>query len=495
MRLATWTLPTQRSSSPSFQTLAALPLLIVCLNITGMVQVRSAMRERELSIRQAIGASRGRLIQQLLAESLVLAALGATLASTFLFYMAPLVAWWADAPLTPSMAGALRVDPTMIAICVGLCLTTSVVFGWLPAARFSRPVVITALKDDAGVGSARVGRVHRIATALQVALATPLLVLSAMTLDRVRATATDDLGFDSELVYSAPVNLSGVEPQNTWIRLQGLRDMLARTGGVDSVTIADGLPLDFRYRMTRVSTQGGDDSAPKAASAHVTRVGDGYFETTGITLVRGRGFVADDGPGAEPVTIVSKPLAEQLFPTDDPLGKRVTFAVGEKSERILTIVGVSSDFPTSQMSTNGAQLLLPLAQYRDVLEDSVQVNDDRGGSAQLMIIARSAPGESAVKMTTALENVLREVDPEFDTASLVTGVQLKLVMPGVFVGLLLAVAFARWNGDDFGVPLSKLEPLAYLIGCALTVLITVLSSLAPARRAASVHPMVAMRSE
>lgn len=544
------------------QALMALPLLVVCLNIAGMVQVRSAMRERELSIRQAIGASRSLLIQQLLAESVVLAALGAALAALVLFNLAPVAQWWFNEPLPPRLADALSVDLSMIAICAGLCLATSLVFGWLPAVRFSRPVIITVLKDDAGAGSARVGRVHRVATALQIAIATPLLVLSGMTLDRVRATATDDLGFDAELLFAAPINLDEVEAENHWVRLQSARDALAATGGVASVTIADGLPLDFRYRITRVATQGDDTIAPTVVSSHVTRVGEGYLGTMGISLLRGRDFDGNDSAGAEGVTIVSKPLAERLFPGEDPLGKRVVFATGEKTERTLTIVGVASDFPTSQMSTNRAQLLLPLAQYRDVLGDSVRVNDDRGGLAHLMLIARSAPGEPANKMTAALETTLRDLDPEFDTSGIVTGAGLrhksvrdflaqstvaavvggillllaalgiygvvglmvatrireiavrialgasrrrvvgmvlfdviKLVAPGVVVGLLIAVAFVRLNGEDFGISLSKLEPLAYAAGAAIAVLMAVLASLAPARRAASVQPMVAMRSE
>jgi hypothetical protein len=124
----------------------------------------------------------------------------------------------------------------------------------LPAARFSRPVIITVLKDDAGGGRVRAGRVHRWATALQVAIATPLLVLSGMTLDRVRATATDYLGFDAETLYSAPLHLDAFENENAWSRVRAARDALVQTGGVASVTLGDGTPLDFRYRVTRVAT-------------------------------------------------------------------------------------------------------------------------------------------------------------------------------------------------------------------------------------------------
>jgi predicted permease len=539
------------------QTLTLLPLLVICLNITGMVQVRSAMRERELSIRQAIGASRKRLMQALLAESVVLAALGATLASVVLFNTPKLMAWWIGQPLPVQFADALRLDVSMIAVVTGMCLATSLVFGWLPAARFSKPVIITVLKDDAGTGGVRAGRLQRVATALQVAIATPFFILGGMTLERVRATATDHLGFESEVLYAG---LLLVDAAGSNVR--SARETLTRAGGVASVTVTDGLPLDFRYRMTRVGTTPDGNAAPKTVAAHVTRVGEGYLETLGIRLIRGRPFGPDDRAGAEDVTIVSKPLAERLFPNADPVGQRIAYGVGGKSERILTVVGVTADFPTSQMSTDRAQLLLPLAQHPDVLKDSVNVDDDRGGSPKLMLVARSMPGEQPKAMTAALENVLRTLDPEFESASIVTGVSLrefsvedfltqsavsgvvggvllllaalgiygvvglmvatrireiavrvalgasrrrvmgmvlfdvvKLVLPGVFLGLLIAVAFIKLKAEDFGVSLSNLEPLAYLIGCSFAVLIAIMASLAPARRAASVQPMIAMRSE
>jgi putative ABC transport system permease protein len=307
--------------------------------------------------------------------------------------------------------------------------------------------------------------------------------------------------------------------------------------------------------------------APQVVSVHVTRVGDGYLDTMGIPLLRGRGFTVDDGAGAEMVTVISTALADLLFPDADAaeaLGKRLVFGPhGDEGEtqRTLTIVGVTADFPTSQMSTERAQLLLPLAQYPDVLRDSVSVNDDRGGGPTVMLVARSAVGEPPAKLTAALENAIRDVDPDFKSTAIVTGVWLrrrsmddfltqsavagmsggvvlmlaalgmygvvglmvstrtreiavrvtlgasrprvmgmilldvvKLVVPGVVVGLLIAAALVRHNGGVLGIPLSNMEPLAYVAGPAITMLIAVLASLAPARRAASVSPMVAMRS-
>jgi putative ABC transport system permease protein len=545
----------------AWQVVTTIPLLVVCLNVSGMVQVRSAMRERELSIRQAIGASRGRLIQHLLAEAVVLAAVGGSLASLVLFNIPPLASWWLDEPLPPELQEAIRFDLSRLAVSVGLCLATSLVFGWLPAVRFSRPVIMTVLKDEAGSGGVRAGRAHRLTTALQVAIAVPLLVLSAMSLDRVRATATADLGFEADLLYAAPLTPETVKGENGGIRLRRVRDGLARASGVASVTVADGLPLDFRYRLARVSTQTEADVAPTVVHAHVTRVGDGYLDTMGIALLRGRGFTTDDGASAEMVTVISKALADKLFPDTDAIGQRLTFeAPGDKDQKphTLAIVGITADFPTSQMSTERDQLLLPLSQHPDVLRDSVPVSDDRAGAPTLMLVARSAVGEPPLKLTAALENAVRDVDPEFHPASIVTGTWLrqnsisdflnqsalagisggvalllaalgiygvvglmvstrtreiavrvtlgasrprvigmilfdvlKLVAPGVVGGLLVTAVAVRLEG---GTAISNTEPLAYAAGAVVAILTAVLASLAPARRAASVEPMVAMRS-
>ena len=543
-------------------TLTGMVLLVVSLNISGMMQVRGAMRERELSIRQAIGATRLRLAQYLLSESIVLACAGGALASIVLFNIPSLLPWLTDDPIPPQILEALRVDVPMVAICLGLCLLTSLLFGWLPAMRFSRPVILSSLKDDAGGGGGmRVGRVHRVTAALQVAIAVPLLVMSGQSLDRLRATATKDLGFTSDLLYAVPLKLDGLAIDQAGFQIRKASDTLAHASGVASVTVADGLPLDFRGRSTRVSLQVDANTAPRPVAVQVTRVGDEYLKTMGIPLVRGRGFAAEDGAGAEPVTIVSKPLADRLVPGGDVIGKTLMFGADPKTQLALTIVGVTADFPTAQMSTTREQLLLPLAQHPGVNWDSVAVADDMSGAAHVMLIARSAPGEPAKKLTTALENVARELDPEFQPTAIVTGVGLrefsmndfltqsavaavaggvvlllaalgiygviglmvatrtreiavraalgatrwrvlvmiirdvvKLVLPGTIVGVVLTIVLNRLNAENMGISLSNAEPIAYVVGPAIAVLVAVLASLAPARRAASVQPMVAMRS-
>ncbi|GEM_PF-3254670 len=557
-------------------TLTGAVLLVVCLNLSGMMQVRSAMREKELSIRQAIGASRLRLARHLLAEAVLLAAAGGTVASLVLFNIPSVLSRLVGQPLPAQFQAALKVDLSMVAICIGLCLLTSLVFGFLPAIRFSRPVIISALKDDAGAGGQRVGRVHRFIAALQVAIAVPLLVMGGISLDRVRSTATSDLGFTSGQLYAAPLDLdAGPETRSAGgidFRIRGLRDDLARAGGIASVTVADGLPLDFRSRTMTISLQTEANVAPPFVRVQTTRVGDGYLNTMGIPLLCGRDFTVDNIAGSGKVTIISKPLADQLFPNAGPaeaIGRRLDLraagadAAPDTPPQTLTIIGVTGDFPTSQMSNDRAQLLLPLAQHSNLRRGSVPPDDDDGGAAPaLMLIARSADGEPPEKIISVFEKVVRDLNPEFRRDRIITGVSLrrhsvndfltqaavagvagsvvlilsalgiygvvglmvatrtreiavrvalgasrprvlsmilfdvvKLTTPGVAVGLVLAAALIRLNAVKMGVSLSNVETLAYVLGAAIAILVAMLASLPPARRAASVLPMVAMRSE
>lgn len=526
--------------------LTGIVLLVVSLNISGMMQVRGAMRERELSIRQAIGATRARLAQYLLAESIVLACAGGALASLVLFNAPPLVSWLTGNTIPPQIREALRIDVRMVAIIVGICLLTSLIFGWLPALRFSRPAILSSLKDEAGGGGFRAGRVHRVTAALQVAIAVPLLVMSGQSLDRMRATAFGPLGFEADRIYAAPLKLDGRTAEDAAFQVRRLSAELGRTGGVDAVTVADGLPLDFRGRSKRVALQVDRHTAPAAISAHVTRVGDRYLDTMGIPLAHGRAFNAEDREGAELVTIISKTLADRLAPGGDAIGKRLLYGSDLATPQVLTIVGVTADFPTSQMSTWREQLLLPLAQHPE---------------PNLLLIARAASTATTPAMTTVLRELARELDPDFQATGVATGAGLrrnsvndfltqstvagagasvilmlaalgiygvvglivanrtrevavraalgaspqrvlrliigdvvKLVLPGIAVGLAITVVLNRVNSENMGLSLSPAEPLAYVAGAAVAVLVAVVASLGPARHAASVAPTVAMRS-
>jgi hypothetical protein len=386
-----------------------------------------------------------------------------------------------------------------------------------------------------------------------------LIVMSGISLDRFRATATADLGFASELVYAVALKIDDAKIANANFRIRGVRDTLSTAAGVAAATLADGLPLDFRGAETRTALRPEPDTAPQFVPVHVTRVDHDYLNAMAIPLLRGRGFSADDRAGTEPVTVISRTLAERFLPNADAgeaLGRQLIFGSDDKTMQTLTIVGVSGDFPTSQMSTPREQLLLPLAQQP---------------AQNLFLIVRSLPGEQPQKITATLQNAAADFDPEnrgfgtgdgvrypsvvtgtwlrrnsmddFLTQSAVAGTAgsvtltlsalgiygvvglmvatrtrelavrialgaarrrvlgmilfdvLKLVLPGVIAGVMLTVALMRLNAENMGIPLSDVENVSYLAGVAVAVLIALAASLAPARRAAAVEPMVALRSE
>ena len=162
--------------------LAGAVLLIVCVNISGMMLVRGATRAHELSIRAALGADRRTLVQHLFFEAIALACAAGTLSAVVLFGIPALIGWWMGVPVPPEV----DFDATGALTAAGLCLVVSVLFGLLPAIRFSRPSLLPALQADAGRGGTQRIRAHRIAAMVQIGIAVPFLVISGVMIDRVR---------------------------------------------------------------------------------------------------------------------------------------------------------------------------------------------------------------------------------------------------------------------------------------------------------------------
>lgn len=524
--------------------LGGLVLLIVCLNVSGMVLVRSAMRERELSIRQAVGAARRQLIRYLLCESLVLATIAGLLAAALLLGVPSLAAWW----FWGDLPAELKPDAWTIARGAGLCLATSLLFGLLPAIRFSRPAILSAMKDDIGGGGRRVGLVHRLAASIQVGIAIPFLVLSGVTLDGVRTAATADLGFEPKGLIAAPMEFAGASDtdERAASLLRTARANLAATGGITSVAVADGLPLDRRSRWLEIVREGSSADT----MVRPTRVDEGYLKTMGIRLTRGRNFTPADSAEAEPVAILAEPVARQLFPDIDPLGRKISATFEDDAKRVLTIVGlIDNVVGSSQTDDRQGEMLLPLAQHP---------------TATVFLLARNDnPARPLAVLAPALRSALRDVDPEFDTARIVTGEQLlssnmqhmlvasaftgagglvaltlsalgiygvigvmiamrrremavrialgatnrrvlgtvfidvvKLLAPGIALGLIGAFGLTRASFNMFpGQSFNVVEPLVYVVAVAIAVCVSLLASLPSARGAASINPVAAMRSE
>ena len=551
--------------------LSGMVLLVVGLNISGMMLVRSAMRERELAIRSAMGASRWRLMRYHLSEALVMALLGGGFASAVLFGGPLAIAWWFDAS-GPTL-DLFRPDIWLVLQCIALCFVTSLVLGLLPALRFSRPSVVAALKNDSAGGGRRVGRLQRLTAAAQAGIAVPFLVISGLQFDQARVTAFADVGFEPRGLYAARVNLSTFastdEEQRTFVR--AVRENLAQAPGVVSASVADGVPLDFIYRNTRVgldpsraSGSPGAESTGEGEStfvtAHTTRIAEGYLEAVGIRLLTGRSIDANDRAGTEPVVLLSQPLAQQLFPAGDPLGERVAFALAGGEQQTYTVVGVTADLVSTQMGNPRPQLFLSLAQqpastllviargapsdpsmhatFENAIADAMRPLENRGAGPRgadgrpntvfrelitgegliensrsdlltssgvggiaaavaLVLTALGVYGVIAFMVTMRTREIGVRVALGASRARVlrdVLGDALKLVVPGIAVGLLLSVLWVRL-ADPAWYPLGGVEPLVYSIAAAIAFGVAVLAGIPSARRAAAVQPIEAMRVE
>ena len=536
--------------------LAGTVLLIVCLNISGMMLVRGATRERELSIRAALGASRQRLIRHLFFEALLLAFAGGALSAFVLFGVPAIIGWKLGVP----MPEELDLGVANVAIALGMCLVVSMLFGLLPALRFSRPTLLPALKDDVGGGGRHTIRIHRVAAMVQIGIAVPFLVVAGVMIDRAR---TAEFGFPTDGLAAARLSLPEGPQREAAFAVRRVRDNLRQASGVQSVAVAAGMPIDFDYREFRIATA----NETEFATAHVTHVAENFLETVGARLLRGRTITAEDRSSGAAVAVISQPLAALLFPGKEPIGDRVKVAIEEAREEEFTIVGVTADFATSQLTTIRPQILLPLPDSSTEASAKVETLP-----RSVFLIARGAPGDEP-KLKAALETALRELGvealPGVAFPGIVTGQDMldksigdliaegtavgvaggavlvlaalgiigvvafmvttrtrelalrmalgatrlrvfrlmltdvvKLVIPGVMGGLMLGAILIRTMQDVMGTPLTVgttplgfMEPVIYAAAAAIAISVALVAGLPAARRATAVPPMVAIKAE
>jgi predicted permease len=529
--------------------LSGLVLLVVGLNISGMMLARGAIRERELAVRTALGASRRRLVQYHLVEAFVLALCGGAFASALLF-AGPIVLASAFDMFGPAL-DIFRPDLWIALQCVALCFVTSLVLGLLPAIRFSRPSIVDALKNDSSGAGRRVGRLQRFTVAAQAAIAVPLLVISGLQLDQARVTALTDVGFSPAGLYAARLNLGAATKTEDERRvfLRTVQESLAQAPGVQSVSVGDGMPLDFIYRNARVARSG----ESTFTTAHTTRIAPGYLDTLETKLLAGRAIDANDGEAAERVVMLSAPLARDLFPGQDPIGQRIDLARGVDERRRYTVIGITADLVSTQMGNPRPQLFLSLAQepatsvmvivrghpadpsirgafndaiasglrmatsapadpdvvFRELITGEGQIDNSRrdlltsaavgGGAAAVAMVlaALGVYGVIAFMVATRTREIGVRVALGASRARIlrdVLGDTLRLVVPGIAIGVLLAVLWVRL-ADPSWYPLGGVEPLVYSMAAATAFAVALLAGIPSARRAARVHPVEAMRAE
>jgi predicted permease len=301
--------------------ISALVLLIACANVANLMIARSSARQREIAVRLALGASRRRLIRQLLAESLVLAAAGAACGAALAQGLSRLLVaflstwdspWFVDMPL----------DLRLLGFTAAIAALTCVLFGLLPAVQASRTDPIEAMKTGGrGVaGSGTKLSVRRALVVAQVALSLVLLVGSLLFVRSLRNLLSLDAGFTREhiVVVNADFTRARVPRENRTAFKQALLERVQAVPGVTSAANARLVPLAGSSWNENISIEGSD---VKRATANFNQVGAGYFRTMGTALLAGRDFDKRDRAGSEPVAIVSEAFVRKFLPGGNPIGR------------------------------------------------------------------------------------------------------------------------------------------------------------------------------
>src|SRR5882724_9821255 len=530
--------------------MVALVLLIACTNVANLLLARGAARQREFAIREALGASRGRVIRQLLVESLLCAfaggSLGVVLGSWLIGVLTPIVvANEGIQGLTPHL------DSTVLVFAAGTSLVCGLFFGIVPALRVTRSSVSETIKDQGSTSSASVSHVHfrKVLVAGQVAFTMLLLAGAALFVRTLWNLRNLDLGLRTENVISfsiAPA-LNGYSTQRSIALVDQLRGRVASLPGVRSVGTAEIAALTGDDEGANITAEGGIQLPEDLQHVNYVSVSSEYFSTLGIPLLSGREFTDADGAKSANVAVASEAMVRRFFPGRNPIGMHFGFGGGSKVKIEIEIVGVVKDVKQDHVRsvTPNPYVYLPYAQrlklsgmtfyvssVRDPLllgpelrsqvrqldatlpVDNVKtmervVEEDLFPARMVAVLSATFAALAALLAALGIYGVLaylvvqrtREIGIRIalgakagDVRWLIAKEVGAMVIAGVSVGLPLAYALARLSESLlFGVEAGN--PSAYVLGLALIALVALAACWNPARRATKVDPLVALRYE
>jgi predicted permease len=517
-----------------------LILLIVCVNLSNLLLARAAGRSKEFAMRSALGAGRGRLIRQLLTESLVLSSAGALLGLGFSFAITRYIAHQGSIAL-PLLSSA-RMDVPALKWTLLVAVAAAVLFGLVPGLRISGANPQEALKD-AGPGMSA-GRKHERLRAVlvisEVALACVLLIGAGLLLRSFLRVLEVDLGFQAS--RAAAIKVDYDHAASAAKRSAIFQEILRRVEaipGVENAGISDNLPLG-RNRSWGLEAKGKDDRKGDLAAAFAYMVTPGYFDAMGMHLREGRDFGWQDGPESERVVIINQKAALSLWQGEDPVGRIALVAGGE-----VRVIGVVSDvhessvereagrqmyLPASQNGPAGAELVVRTKLPPEALASSVMKTLRALNPAQPANEFRPLQGivdhavsprrffVSLVACFAVLGLVLaslgiygvishsvaqrtQEIGLRMALGATASQVQfgviaktLRVALLGVALGTIVSLAAAKWIASLlFGT--TPTDPATFV---GIILLLSAVASIAgyiPSRRATKVDPLVALRHE
>jgi putative ABC transport system permease protein len=516
--------------------------------VANLLLARASNRHREIAMRSALGASRRRIVRQLLTESVLLAVGGGALGLAVGYGGVKALVWLLAASgnsrLLPEDVG---LDGRVLAFTAAITLLTGFLFGLLPALHASRPDLGAVLKEGRGSGPAAARRrFHDVLVVWEVALSMVLLVGAGLLLRSALALQSTGTGFAPERLLTWEFRLPPAKYREPGQIAAFYRQALERLGavpGVESVALVRAIPFSGNGGSELYAVEGRDEpAAGKEPSAQSNIVSPGYFHTMGIPLVRGRVFDGHDGPATPPVVVVNDTMARQVWPGADPVGRRLRF---KGRDRWVTVVGVVGDVkhgglgdePVAQVYTAHEQdprifacLVArttgdPLAMAGPLRQAFWSVDPDQpvwkvrsmedlmraaGGSSRAMAtlvvafasvsVLLAAIGLYGV-MSYAVSLRTREIGIRMalgaharEVRRLVVGRGMALTALAVLLGLLGAAVLSRLLVSLlFGV--TATDVATFSAAAALMCAVSFLAAWLPARRASRLDPLVALSEE
>ena len=521
-------------------------LLIACTNVANLLLARATVRRREISIRVALGAGRGRLIQQFLTEGLLLSFIGGGLGIA--------LGWW-----TLNMLGKLafpflprsqeiRIDSRVLLFTLVVSILTSIVFGLIPSLQAGKTDVQEALKEGGNTMSAGVvgGWLRPLLVVVEVAAAVVLLIGAGLMIRSVVRIREVEPGLRAQNLLTAKISLPREKYKDSESAIRFYQQVLERVGhlaGVESAGLISHLPIEEQGYNDNVTVEGKTYPPNEGPLVEYRVANDDYFQTANIPLLRGRLFSKQDGDDKQPVVVINETMAKRIWPGEDPIGKRV----GETNK--VTVIGVVGDVKNyGLLRTPVPEMYAPYTlknlwpdmrwNMRLLVRSSL---DDSIASAVRHEVQAVDPGQplyAVQSMNVVIENTVKDKSLNTTLMSVFAGVSLLLAVIGVYgvmsytvaqhareigirmalgaqprsilklvvgrglvlvsvgvvIGVLASLGLTRFIENMlFGV--TPTDPLTFAMIVALLGLVALLACLIPAQRALRVDPIVVLRHQ
>ncbi len=530
---------------PMLMSIAGLVLLLACANVANLMLVRSAARRRELAIRMSLGASRWRLVRQLLVESLVLAMAGGAGALLITFWTAGTFMKFLPAMDFPISLG-IRVDRSVLLATTVISVLTGVIFGILPALRSSSEAPGAVLKEDTGsaTGGLRKARLASGLVVAQISLSLLLLICAGLFIRSFRSAQQINPGINSHNVLIASYDLftAGYSAEKGAAFDRELAGKLESLPGIQAVALSSRVPLGFGGGSTSVKPEGYVSQPNESMETQVAIISPNYFKTLQIPMAKGRDFTLQDAKKSQRVVIVSEAFVDRYWPNQEAIGKQLN---SDLTNEWFTVVGVARNTKVNQLNEKPMPFLyLPLYQvYRanmiitarttgdplafgKTMEKNVHdLNADLVvfdvttlelreqiasfgqriagtfvGAFGLLALVLAAVGIYGVTAYTTQQRT-HEIGIRMalgaskeDILRLVLGHGFRLTLTGVGLGLAASFALTRYLGSML-LGVTSTDALTFSSVAILLCAVAVFATYIPARRAMRLDPMAALHHD